>query len=123
MKPMNILLALSSLLLAASAISAGEADVTAVDVTRSSDGTYSFDVTVHHSDEGWKHYANRWEVLAPDGTVLGTRTLYHPHVGEQPFTRSLSGVAIPKSVTTVTVRAHDLVHGNGGVEMVVEVPQ
>ena len=91
--------------------------------SRSVDGTYRFDVTVQHGDEGWKHYANRWEVLAPDGTVLGTRTLYHPHVDEQPFTRSLSGVEIPRGVTTVTVRAHDLVHGTGGAEMVVDIPR
>ncbi len=101
----------------------GVADVTAVDVTRSSDGTHSFDVTVQHADEGWKHYANRWEIVAPDGQILGTRTLYHPHVSEQPFTRSLSGVEIPRSISRITVRAHDLVHGSGGKEMVLEVPR
>ena len=116
------LLGLSTLLVA-SISSAGEADVTAVDVARSADGTYRFDVTVQHGDEGWKHYANRWEVLAPDGAVLGTRTLYHPHVDEQPFTRSLSGVEIPHGVSSVTVRAHDLVHGDGGAEMVVDIPR
>ncbi len=118
----NKLLGLPTLLVAAT-INAGEADVTAVDVTRSSEGTYRFDVTVQHADEGWKHYADGWEVLAPDGTVLGVRTLYHPHVDEQPFTRSLSGVTIPPNVSRVTVRAHDLVHGTGGEEMAVELPQ
>jgi hypothetical protein len=119
---MNKLLGLFSLLVVA-AINAGEADVTAVDVTRSTDGTYSFDVTVQHADEGWKHYANRLEVLAPDGTVLGTRTLYHPHVDEQPFTRSLSGVVVPQDVTHLTVQAHDLVHGFGGKKVKVDVPR
>ncbi len=118
----NKLLGLSTLLVVTT-INAGEADVTAVELTRSSDGTYRFDVTVQHADEGWKHYANRWEVLASDGTVLGVRTLYHPHVGEQPFTRSLSGVVVPLNVSRVTVRAHDLVHGDGGTEMVVDIPQ
>jgi hypothetical protein len=46
--------------------------------------------------------------------VLGSRTLYHPHVDEQPFTRSLDNVAIPTDVTTVVIRAHDTVHGLGG---------
>ncbi len=119
---MNKLLGLYSLLVVAT-INAGEAEVTRVELTRSTDGTYRFDVTVQHADEGWKHYANRWEVLAPDDTVLGTRTLYHPHVDEQPFTRSLSGVEIPQGVSSVTVRAHDLVHGTGGAEMVVDIPQ
>jgi hypothetical protein len=118
----NRILGLSALLIVVN-LNAGEADVAGVDVTRSSDGTYRFDVTVRHGDEGWKHYANRWEVLAPDGTVLGTRTLYHLHVDEQPFTRSLSGVTVPRGVTRVTVRAHDLVHGTGGAEMVVDIPK
>jgi hypothetical protein len=84
--------------------------------------TYSFDVTVRHTDDGWNHYADKWDVTAPDGTVLGTRTLYHPHVDEQPFTRSLSGVKIPASIKEVTVRAHDSKHGYGGKTFTVAVP-
>jgi len=60
--------------------------------------------------------------VAPDGTVLGTRTLYHPHVDEQPFTRSLSGVKIPGSIKEVTVRSYDSVHGYGGKTLIVAVP-
>ncbi len=93
---------------------AGEADVARVKVTKLENGAYRFDVTVRHKDEGSKHYANKWDVVGPDGAVLGTRTLYHPHVEEQPFTRSLSGVKIPEGVTTVTIRAHDSVHNYGG---------
>ena len=37
---------------------------------------------------GWEHYANKWDVVGPDDTILGTRVLLHPHVNEQPFTRS-----------------------------------
>lgn len=102
---------------------AGEADVVGVDVTRQADGLYRFDVTVSHADAGWDHYANLWQVLAPDGAVLGERVLLHPHDNEQPFTRSLSGVAIPAGIADVTVRAHDLVHEFGGAEMVVAVPR
>ena len=36
---------------------------------------------------------------------------------EQPFTRSLSGVAIPDDVAEVTIRAHDRVHGFGDPEL------
>jgi hypothetical protein len=43
--------------------------------------------------------------------VLGTRTLFHPHVGEQPFTRNLSGLEIPADDKIVYVEAHDKVHG------------
>ena len=85
-------------------------------------GQYRFSVTVRHADEGRDHYADRWEVLHPDGTLLGTRTLYHPHVDEQPFTRELSGVSIPDDITTVVVRAHDAVHGFSGVTQTVTLP-
>jgi hypothetical protein len=101
---------------------AGPADVVSVSVAVSGPGQYRFSVTVRHADEGWDHYADRWEVLHPDGTLLGTRTLYHPHVEEQPFTRDLSGVSIPDDITTVVVRAHDALHGFSGVTQTVTLP-
>ncbi|WP_420348359.1 hypothetical protein [Pelagibius sp.] len=102
---------------------AGEADVVAVEAAQEGDGSWRFRVTVAHADEGWDHYADRWEVVAPDGRVLGTRVLLHPHENEQPFTRSLGGVVIPDDIDTVTVRAHDSVHGNGGAELTVTLPR
>ncbi|MEM7635717.1 MAG: hypothetical protein AAF299_14210 [Pseudomonadota bacterium] len=113
--------AMVALLLMAGACLAGEADVVGVKASKSSDGTWSFDVTVAHADEGWDHYANRWDVVAPDGTVLGTRTLHHPHETEQPFTRSLRGVNVPDGIVSVTIRANDSVHGTGGREFSVEL--
>ncbi len=107
----------------ATSVYAGEADVVDVSVKQSGKNIYSFSVTVRHADEGWDHYANKWDVVAPDGTVLGTRVLYHPHVDEQPFTRSLSGVNIPDTVGTVSVRAHDSVHEYGGKTATVNVPR
>jgi hypothetical protein len=114
---------LAALLLAPAHALAGEADVVDVAVRLTGPGEYAFDVTVRHADEGWDHYADRFEVVGPDGAVLGTRTLLHPHVTEQPFTRSLTGVAIPEDVREVTVRAHDGVHGLGGDEIRVELPR
>lgn len=99
---------------------AGEADVVDVRVEKSGN-SYRFDVTVLHEDAGWKHYANKWDIVAEDGTVLGTRVLYHPHDDEQPFTRSLSGVLIPEEVKAVTIRAHDLKHGYGGKTLTVDL--
>lgn len=93
---------------------AGEADVVAAEARQGADGAWSFSVTVRHADTGWDHYADAWEVRAPDGTVLGTRTLLHPHVAEQPFTRSLGGVVVPDGVATVTICARDSVHEFGG---------
>lgn len=112
-----------SLVLAAAPAAAGEADVLAVEAERTGDGTWRFRVTLTHGDEGWAHYADQWQVLAPDGSVLGTRTLYHPHVDEQPFTRALDGVRIPDDVGEVTIRARDKVHGHGGKTVEVTLPR
>ncbi|MBT5569748.1 MAG: hypothetical protein HOJ90_00890 [Alphaproteobacteria bacterium] len=100
---------------------AGESDVTAVSLRAESGGKYSFSVTLRHADEGWEHYADRWEVLTLEGKVLATRTLFHPHVNEQPFTRSLGGVQVPSGATAVRIRSHDKVHEHGGVELVVDL--
>ena len=108
-------------LVAAGQALAGEADVEAVKVNRNGPGVFSFDVTVRHADTGWKHYANKWDIVAPDGSVLGTRILHHPHENEQPFMRSLSGVRIPASVKKVTVRAYDSKHGLGGKTVTVDI--
>ncbi len=101
---------------------AGEASVLDVQVRANEDGTYAFTATVSHRDEGWTHYADKWKVLSPTGDILGTRTLYHPHVDEQPFTRSLGRVEIPIGVTSVTVRAYDNVHGAGTRTFTVDLP-
>lgn len=103
--------------------SAGEADVIDAVAYRDGEGTWRFDVTVAHADTGWKHYADSWDVVAPDGTVLATRVLYHPHVAEQPFTRSITDVRIPENVDRVWIRAHDSVHEYGGEELMIELPR
>jgi hypothetical protein len=100
---------------------AGEADVVQVKVSTSGESTYRFDVTVQHGDTGWDHYADQWEIVAPDGKILGVRKLLHPHVNEQPFTRSLPGVVIPNNIKQVSVRAHDSVHAFGGKVMTLDL--
>ena len=81
---------------------------TVVDVAATPTGaTWRFDVTLLHPDTGWDHYADAWRIETEDGTELGTRILMHPHVTEQPFTRSLGGVTIPEGVERVVVRARD----------------
>jgi hypothetical protein len=111
-----------ALMVPAMPIYAGEADVIQVKVTTSAERTYRFDVTVRHGDTGWDHYVDQWEIVAPDGKILGIRKLLHPHVNEQPFTRSLSGVGIPNNIQQVSVRAHDSVHAFGGKAMTLDLP-
>jgi hypothetical protein len=115
-------LTLIAFLLATFPTFAGEADVIDVKVTAESGSTYNFEVTVRHADAGWKHYADRWEVIGPDGKVYAIRILAHPHDAEQPFTRSQNGVEISSDIKQVTLRANDLEHGLGGKEMLVDLP-
>jgi hypothetical protein len=96
---------------------AGQADVVDAGYAQGGDGSYTFHVSVRHDDEGWDHYADKWQVVGPDGTVYGERVLLHPHETEQPFTRSQSGIVVPGDVVEVIIRAHDSVHGWGGVEI------
>ena len=73
-------------------------------------GSWHVRTTLRHGDTGWSHYADAWRVVTEQGEDLGTRTLFHPHEQEQPFTRSHT-VQIPKGTNIVYVEAHDKVHG------------
>ena len=104
------------------------ANVLFVKAQLAGDTTWTFLVTVEHPDTGWEDYADGWDVVLPDGMVVKpdpespfTRLLLHPHETEQPFTRSQSGVKIPPGIEQVIVRAHDLVDGFGGKEVVVDL--
>jgi hypothetical protein len=106
----------------------GNADVTYVRAVENADGRWTFYVTVEHPDTGWEDYADGWDVVLRDGTVVKpdpespfTRLLLHPHTNEQPFTRSQSGIVLPEGVSEVRVRAHDIVDGYGGTEVVVDL--
>jgi len=118
-----VLTAISGFALATGSVAAGDADVVGVEISRTGPGVYRFDVTVLHDDKGWDHYANLWEILSPDGDILATRVLAHPHVNEQPFTRSLGNVAIPAGTPEVRIRAHDSVHEYGGKETTTALPR
>lgn len=66
---------------------------------------WRIDVTLEHSDTGWDHYADGWRVEDEKGNTLATRELMHPHVEEQPFTRSLFNVMLPDGMKEVWIRA------------------
>lgn len=123
---LGLLLALSAL--TPTATRAGQADVLAAEVSCSpapggrAASVCKFSATVGHGDAGWDHFANRWDVVDPDGNVLASRQLRHPHIDEQPFERSLGRVRIPHSTKSVVIRANGSVHGLGGKEVTVAVP-
>ena len=102
----------------------GDADVTNVFAREEQDGLWTFHVSVKHKDVNWYDYSDGWDILLPDGSVIKpdpfgqfTRHIRHPHVEEQPFTRTQKGVEIPEGTERVTVRAHDKLHGWGGQEV------
>lgn len=97
-------------------------DVLKVSIRKAASGVFRLDVTISSPDTGWKKYANAFRVKTSDGQVLGTRVLYHPHVDEQPFTRSLGRVKIKPGIREVIVDARDSVKGWGGKSMRVVVP-
>jgi len=108
----------------------GNADVLFVRAVENEDSTWTFAVTLRHLDTGWEDYADGWDVVLPDGEVVRpdpnspfTRLLTHPHIDEQPFTRSQSSISFPVGTETVLVRAHDLVDGYGGRVVIVQLNQ
>lgn len=94
-------------------------DIVDVTVNRAGEGL-NFVVTMSSPYDGPARYADAWRVIGDDGVVYGVVELEHGHAEEQPFTRSLSGVVIPETVSSVTVQGRDQVYGWGGG--VVEVP-
>jgi len=97
-------------------------DVLAARVRASGADTFNFDVTVSSPYDSPQRYADAFRVMGADGSVYGERKLLHDHAGEQPFTRDLYGVTVPRGVSMVTIQARDLRFGYGGKTIGVELP-
>jgi len=111
------------LLLVAPAAWAGEADVIAVAVDRHAGTEDMFDVraTILSNDTGDDYRADGFDVLAPDGRLLGH--LEFPRADEQPFTRALENLRVPLSIDRITVRAHHKPRGYDGQTVTVRLPR
>ena len=102
----------SALVLAVSHSSkANDINILAAAIIHQSHGEYLVNVKLEHHDTGWQHYADEWRLVDNKGNILGSRVLQHPHVHEQPFTRSLSNVKLSSELQAVFIEAHDKVHG------------
>jgi hypothetical protein len=108
-------------LVTASPLFADAPVIEGVSATQTGDA-WRFEVTLSHPDTGWDHYADGWRVLDMDGRVLATRVLVHPHVDEQPFTRSQSGVQVPDGATQVRIEASCNRDGWSGQTVVYTLP-
>lgn len=91
----------------------GFADITEVTTSPMNSG-YSFNVTISSPDKGCNQYADWWEVIDQNGSLLYRRILSHSHVNEQPFTRSGGLVGVEEN-QKVWIRAHMNNQGYGGI--------
>lgn len=107
---------------AADAVMQKHPDVLAAKVRLSGTDTFDFDVTVSSPYDTPQRYADAFRVMGRDGAVYGERILLHDHAGEQPFTRDLYGVRIPRAVTVVVIQARDQRFGYGGKTIEVVLP-
>lgn len=89
-------------------------DVLAAKVRGSGNESFDFDVTVSSPYDTPQRYADAFRVMSKEGRVYGERTLFHDHASEQPFTRDLYGVRIPRGVRTVIIEGRDKQFGYGG---------
>ena len=110
------------LALLAGPLAAGEVRILDAELSPQADGRWRAAVTLRHADTGWEHYADAWRVVGPHGRVLAERTLHHPHVDEQPFTRALRDIDIPARARAVHIEARDIVHGWSPQRLRVELP-
>lgn len=122
-----VLLALSLGVVAASVLAAEAPtqkypDVIAAQVQPHGPETFDFDVTVSSPYDTPQRYADAIRVMGQDGVVYGERKLLHDHADEQPFTRDVYGVKIPRGVRVVIVQGHDQQFGYGGKTIDVALP-
>ncbi len=80
------------------------ANITAVAV-QGNEANYTFNVTIKSDETGCDQYADWWEVLKADGSLVYRRILAHSHPNDQPFTRSGGPVKITQD-ETLYIRAH-----------------
>lgn len=104
------------------AISRSYPDVIAAKVQARDTDTFDFDVTVSSTYDTPQRYADGFRVAAKDGAVYGERKLLHDHASEQPFTRDLYGVRIPRHVRSVVLQARDQKFGYGGRSIELALP-
>jgi len=116
----NLLLIISCFSLAVP-IAASETVINKAMANKNGNGTFSFSVTLSHADKSWDHYANLWQVETMQGKVIARRVLHHPHINEQPFTRTLTNVEIPTGTKQVVIKAGCTIDGLNSKPVVVEL--
>lgn len=97
--------------LASAALAGAEAPkVVSASILQEGDG-WTVSVRISHPDSGWDHYASGWQVLAPDGTVLGLAEITHPHLDGEPILEELTGVHPPAGADHLMIRVRCTLDG------------
>lgn len=91
-------------------------------ITATGQRRFQVSVTISSPYDTAERYADAWRVLDQRKRVLGERILLHDHTTEQPFTRTLEDIVIPKSTRVVEIQGRDKVYGWGGRTVKVKVP-
>lgn len=107
---------------AADAVAQKYPDVITAQVQLRGPETFDFDVTVSSPYDTPQRYADAIRVMGQDGVVYGERKLLHDHADEQPFTRDVYDVKIPRGVRVVVVQGRDRQFGYGGKTVEVTLP-
>ncbi|MFH1819563.1 MAG: hypothetical protein ABIK82_22245 [Pseudomonadota bacterium] len=97
-------------------------DVVSANVKARDADSFDFDVTLSSPYDTPQRYADGFRVAGKDGAVYGERKLLHDHASEQPFTRDLYGVRIPRHIRSVVLQARDRKFGYGGRTLELMLP-
>ena len=76
---------------------------------------WSMHVRIRHSDDGWTHRADEWEIRDPEGNLVFHRKLKHPAADIDPasgtFVRSATGLVFPDGADSARIRVKDSLAG------------
>ena len=96
----------------ASTVLSDVADVVSVEVDSDGD-LHTFSVGLLSPDVDCDQYADWWELLSADGSLVYRRILNHSHADEQPFVRTSTPIKLTSN-TPLIVRGHMHPAGYGG---------
>ncbi len=100
---------------------AQKADVIEAKVKKSFGGKYVAYVKIDHKDEGYEHFADRWEIFDQNGKRLTIRIIFSPTTEKETIESYLYGFAVPEGTKKLIFKAHCNKDGWGGKEYVLNL--
>ncbi len=103
--------------------SEGPANVVGAAMSKNIDGSWDIRATVRSKDTGPSSYADRVEILDPEGKLLHTIPVPNHHLNEQPFSVTATNVKLPTDIAHVVIRARMKPGGASGKERTLKFPK